>query len=81
MTIDLSNIVKVSQTECPCCGSTTDIVMDMPNYPVTELFRPASDESDPYGFIDQKGRYCSNCGHFSCRIYLILMSYTVIQIT
>ena len=64
MTIDLSNIIKVSQTKCPCCGSETDIVMDMPNYPVTELFRPASDESDPYGFIDQKGRFCSNCGHF-----------------
>ncbi len=62
--IDLSNIIKVSQTECPCCGSSTDIVMDMPDYPVTELFRPASDGNDPYGFIDQKGRFCSNCGHF-----------------
>jgi hypothetical protein len=62
--IDLSNIVKVSQTECPCCGSRTDVVMEMPNYPVTELFRSAADENDPYGFIDQKGRYCSNCGHF-----------------
>lgn len=62
--IDLSNIVKTSQTECPCCESSTDVVINMPDYPITELFRPESDENDPYGFIDQTGRFCSECGHF-----------------
>jgi len=62
--INFDEIVKVSQLNCPCCHSETDVAFKLPNYPITELYRPASDNSKKTGFIDQTARYCSNCGHF-----------------
>lgn len=62
--IDFTNIVKKNQTECPCCNSSTEVVFDLPKYPITELYRPMEDTSKPYGFIDQVARFCSNCSHF-----------------
>lgn len=49
---------------CPCCGSRADVAFELPAYPLTEFYRPAEDDSQPTGFIDQTARYCSTCGHF-----------------
>ena len=62
--IDLSNIVKKNQVECPCCSSPTEVVFELPDYPITELYRSIDDNNKPYGFINQSARFCSNCSHF-----------------
>ena len=62
--MNLSQIIKTTWIDCPCCNSRTAVAFALPQYPVTELFRLADNNDAPDGFIDQAARYCENCGHF-----------------
>jgi len=68
--IDSESLIKKNQTECPCCGGLPATIVGLPQYPLTEFFREASEVGDPYGFVDQELLFCPACNHLFLKTVL-----------
>ena len=56
---------------CPVCGSTAEIIAEMPDYPITEVFKPygSDDYRGPSG-ADQRLLCCAACQHLFLGVQL-----------
>ncbi|MBF0614001.1 MAG: class I SAM-dependent methyltransferase [Magnetococcales bacterium] len=61
--LDFNRLEKQIITRCPCCDTVAEVVFDLPGYPLTEFYKELSDNSQPYGFIDQSVLFCEICNH------------------
>jgi hypothetical protein len=59
----LKSYVVDSSTTCSVCGGMSqEIVIELPNLPLTDTFCKVP-MNDPYGALDQSLLYCSECSH------------------
>jgi hypothetical protein len=49
--------------ECPVCSGAMETVLDLPRFPMTELYEPYTAEYSPKGFVDQSFLFCPGCSH------------------
>ena len=65
--INFNSLQKKSSINCPCCDLAAAVVIDLPNYPLTEFFKEIDVPSSPYGFVDQQVMFCGDCNHLFLR--------------
>lgn len=50
--------------ECPICGGAMEHLIDLPRFPLTEMYEPHTDGFDEgRGIVDQSFQYCCGCSH------------------
>lgn len=50
--------------ECPLCFGPMEKLIDLPSYPITELYEPWSETfTEGRGYVDQGFLYCQQCNH------------------
>lgn len=51
-------------TDCPVCGRAAKKMLDLPRYPLTEIYEPYdAARFDNTGFVDQGLLFCEDCSH------------------
>jgi hypothetical protein len=55
---------------CPICGESPEMAIDLPAYPITELYEDSALAFETKGFFDQGLLYCEGCDHAFLRSVL-----------
>ena len=61
--LELPGTLKKSN-ECPVCGGAMEALIDLPRYPLTEMYEPWTPKSEAgRGLVDQAFLFCEPCSH------------------
>ncbi|HLA13664.1 MAG TPA: class I SAM-dependent methyltransferase [Gemmatimonadaceae bacterium] len=62
--MDIGRIESRQDRSCPVCGNSMRMMVDLPRYPLTEIYEPyRADTFANVGFVDQAFLFCEGCSH------------------
>ena len=68
--MNINDIKRHTQSTCTVCATTTEAAIDLPAYPITELYEETEFAFEGSGFFDQQLAYCPECDHAHLRSIL-----------